>query len=96
MERISGLKLDAYFTRNIFEPLGIKDTLFLVGPDMRTRLSAMHWRGEDGKLAVGPHIFNQGQSAESEEDFFNSGGGGGFGSVPNYTRKSCLINQRSA
>lgn len=42
VEVVSGLPLDAYFQRHIFEPLGMRDTFFFVPPDQADRLATLY------------------------------------------------------
>lgn len=42
VEVVSGLPLDEFCRRNIFEPLGMRDTVFVVGPDRVDRLAALY------------------------------------------------------
>lgn len=69
VEKVSGLSLKEYFQKHLFGPLGMSDTGFVMRPDQRERLSAMHARGEDNTLSVMP--FEVPQSPE----FFMGGGG---------------------
>jgi CubicO group peptidase (beta-lactamase class C family) len=69
VERVSGMSLDGYMRERIFGPLGMKDTVFILRPEHRTRLAAMHARGADGTLK--PIEFGMPQSPE----FFMGGGG---------------------
>jgi CubicO group peptidase (beta-lactamase class C family) len=55
VERISGLRLDAYFDQHIFGPLGMADSGFLLPDDQRSRLASLHQRQADGSLQVIPH-----------------------------------------
>lgn len=54
VERVNGnITLEQYMTKNIWEPLGIKDMTFQIStrPDMRKRLVAMSsWDAETGKV----------------------------------------------
>jgi CubicO group peptidase (beta-lactamase class C family) len=50
VETVSGLTLEQYFQRNIFEPLGMADTSFILPELKRDRLAARFGRGPDGKL----------------------------------------------
>ena len=50
VEAVSGQTLDAYLRQNIFTPLGMTDTGFIVGPDQRARLVSVHARKPDGVL----------------------------------------------
>jgi CubicO group peptidase (beta-lactamase class C family) len=48
VERVSGRRLDAFARERIFGPLGMKETLYLPGPDLRPRVAPTEndpWRG---------------------------------------------------
>jgi len=48
LQRVAGESLDAFGRRRIFEPLGMKDTLFRPGPDLLPRIAPTErdpWRG---------------------------------------------------
>lgn len=77
VEAVSGQRLDRYLQDNLLGPLGMKDTSFKLSASQRGRLSAMHARGEDGRLA--PIEFGL-----PEEPEFHMGGGGLYGTVPDY------------
>ncbi len=77
VEAVSGQRLDRYLQDNILGPLGMKDTSFKLSASQSARLSAMHGRGEDGALA--PIEFGLPQEPE-----FHMGGGGLYGTVPDY------------
>jgi methyl acetate hydrolase len=77
IEQASGQSLDAYLQTYIFQPLGMKDTGFVIGPDQRSRLSAMHARNADGSLVVIPFELPQ------EPELF-MGGGGLYSTGPDY------------
>src|SRR4029077_16857752 len=65
----SGQNLGDYMRTHIFQPLGMHDTDFIIGPDQRRRLANMHVRGPDGGLK--PIEFELPQQPE----FFMGGGG---------------------
>ena len=77
VETTSGEKLDQYFQKNIFGPLGMKDTSFKISPSQRARLASIHQRDDKGALA--PIQFELPQ----EPEFF-MGGGGLYGTAPDY------------
>jgi CubicO group peptidase (beta-lactamase class C family) len=77
VEAVSGQRLDRYLQDNLLGPLGMKDTSFKISAAQRARLSAVHQRGEDGQLA--PIEFGL-----PEEPEFYMGGGGLYGTVPDY------------
>jgi methyl acetate hydrolase len=52
IEAVTGLDLESYFREHIFDPLGMKDTTFLLRNDMAQRLVGTHVRGLDGKPAA--------------------------------------------
>ena len=79
VEAASGKRLDAYLKDHIFNPLGMADTGFKLGAAQRARLVSMHARGEDGALAVFPFELVQ-------EPEFHMGGGGLYGTTPDYIR----------
>ncbi|HJR49612.1 MAG TPA: serine hydrolase domain-containing protein [Gemmatimonadales bacterium] len=77
VEAASGQKLDRYLQDHILGPLGMKDTSFKLSPSQRARLSAVHQRGDDGALAA----IEFGIPQEPE---FHMGGGGLYGTAPDY------------
>jgi CubicO group peptidase (beta-lactamase class C family) len=77
VEKVSGLSLNEYFKQHIFEPLGMSDTGFVIGPDQRARLASMHARTADTALQVIPFEVPQ------EPEFF-MGGGGLYSTGPDY------------
>ncbi|HZD65521.1 MAG TPA: serine hydrolase domain-containing protein [Acidimicrobiales bacterium] len=52
VEAVSGQTLDAYFTRNVFEPLGMDDTVVKMSDAQRERSVPVHARRPDGSFAV--------------------------------------------
>ena len=42
VEVVSGLSLDQFFRKNIFEPLGMKDTYFYIPKEKQSRLAMLH------------------------------------------------------
>ena len=54
VEVISGQKLDAFLTSRILEPLGMRDTSYLVPPTKYGRVVASNARGEDGAFVERP------------------------------------------
>src|SRR5262249_52921238 len=77
VERAGGQTLGAFFQENLFEPLGMKDTVFKLGDAQRRRLVGMHSRGTDGALAPMPFEIPQ-------EPEFQMGGGGLYGTGSDY------------
>jgi CubicO group peptidase (beta-lactamase class C family) len=79
VEAVSGKRLDAYLKDHILAPLGMNDTGFKLGSSQRERLVGMHARGADGSLTPVP--FEMAQEPE-----FHMGGGGLYGTAPDYIR----------
>jgi methyl acetate hydrolase len=77
VETVTGQSLEAYFQQHIFEPLGMRDTSFLLSDDMARRLVGTHFRGPDGKPA--PISFESPKDAD-----FYAGGAGLFSTAPDY------------
>jgi CubicO group peptidase (beta-lactamase class C family) len=77
VERVSGQTLGVFFRENLFEPLGMKDTVFKLGDAQRARLVGMHERRADGSLAPMPFEIPQ-------EPEFQMGGGGLYGTASDY------------
>jgi methyl acetate hydrolase len=84
VEKISGMTLEQYFQKNILQPLGMKDTSFLVAPEKFDRLVSSYRRQPDGKLKEDPRT----QPAAPAE--FN-GGGGLFSTAADYIRFTQMI-----
>lgn len=49
VEVLSGMPADEYLAQKLFEPLGMSDTGYWVGPDKASRLGPVHWM-RDGEL----------------------------------------------
>ena len=79
VEAASGERLDVYLKDHVLAPLGMTDTAFRIGASQRERLVAMHQRGADGALAPIPFEIEQ-------EPEFHMGGGGLYGTAPDYIR----------
>jgi methyl acetate hydrolase len=79
VERLSGQSLEDYLREHVCGPLGMRDTAFVIGPDQRRRLAAMHVRHPDGSLeAIAFEV--------PQEPEFYMGGGGLYGTGPDYLR----------
>jgi methyl acetate hydrolase len=81
VEVVSGMDLEAYMQRHIFEPLGMRDTSFIQRPEWHNRLTTVHARQEDGSLqpiAAPPSVI-------TDREFF-PGGGGLFSTAFDYLR----------
>jgi CubicO group peptidase (beta-lactamase class C family) len=79
IEAIVGKRLGAFLKEELFEPLGMVDTDFGLGPSQRARQSELHQREPDGTLHATPDEL-------TDDPEFHMGGGGEYGTVPDYTR----------
>lgn len=84
IEAVSGQNLRDYFIENIFTPLEMTDTDFLLQPKMSSRLVGMHARGEEEKLTAIPFEITQ------EPEFF-MGGGGLYSTAGDYMKFLTMI-----
>jgi methyl acetate hydrolase len=86
VERVSGLSLNEYLHDHIFEPLGMTDSGFVLGPEQRSRLASMHVRSGDSSFDVIEFEVPQ------QPEFF-MGGGGLYGTGLDYlTFLRALLN----
>ncbi len=77
VEAVSGQSLEIYFRENIFEPLGMADTGFLISSAQKQRTATTYARQADGSLKALPFEMPQ------RPEFF-SGGGGLFSTPRDY------------
>lgn len=77
VEAVSDQSLEVYFRENIFAPLGMKDSGFLIGSEQKRRVAGFHSRRADGGLEPAPFEMPQ------RPEFF-MGGGGAFSTPRDY------------
>ena len=82
VEAVSGDPLDVYFRKAIFDPLGMKDTSFVLSPQQYARQASVHRRGPDGSLTAEPLEPMAKRQASALRSF--SGGGGIYSTAPDY------------
>ena len=76
IEKISGLSLDAYLLKNIFEPLGMRDTYFYLPKNKQDRLVKLYAKNTDTSLAlVPPVLFNADSPLQKNSKYFSAIGG---------------------
>ncbi|TDV33885.1 CubicO group peptidase (beta-lactamase class C family) [Paraburkholderia caballeronis] len=69
IEAVSDQSLEVYFRENLFAPLGMRDSGFLIGSAQKRRVATMYNREADGALKPAPFEMNQ------RPEFFMGGGG---------------------
>lgn len=91
IELISGTPLDEYFRTQIFEPLGMTDTGFVVPADKIDRFAANYTRGRDKK----PRLEDDPEtSVYTKPTSFFSGGGGLVSTASDYLQICRMLLNR--
>ncbi len=85
VEAASGLPLDAYFQRHIFDPLDMRDTFFWAPPDKAQRLAPMYLQSGVGGLVRAEGDFPH-RGAFLTPQARLSGGGGLVSSLRDFSR----------
>lgn len=90
LERITGMSLNDYCHKNIFEPLGLKNIFMFPSAEMKKKLAYTNHRDPDGSIVARNHLLRRPLIIEASErkDVLNSGGGGCFARPSDYARKS--------
>ena len=83
IEVLSGQTLGAYLKEHVFDPLGMKDTGFYVPPEKMDRVATLY-QIRDGMKPAGRQIPNA-------KPLFESGGGGLFSTVEDYSRFAQML-----
>lgn len=97
VERASGLSLDDYFQKNIFQPLGLNNISFKPNQHMRENFVGMTQRDSSGKAVDADHIIRRAvrHADRPKREIFQSGGGGCFAKPAEYCREfpaiRCLL-----
>ena len=92
VEHFSGMKLDKYFQKHIFDPLGMEDTGFSCAKEKVDRLASLY----EQPPKKGPVLVDQGgaKTARVKKRKMLSGGGGLLSTMSDYYRFcSMLLNQ---
>lgn len=89
IEVISGMSLEAYFQKNILQPLGMSDTSFILTPQTFARKVATCRRQPDGALLEDPYLLPPTPTS------FN-GGGGLLSTTADYVKFMQMILNRGA
>lgn len=88
VEVVGGMPLNQYFRKNIFDPLGMKDTYFYLPADKQDRLVPIYSYTEDRKLTTAGDAF-PGMNADYPKMADNNhyaGGGGLSGTAMDYAK----------
>ena len=90
VEVISGLRFDEYLQREVFDPLGMVDTGFVVSDDQVGRLAANYRRTPERRLEL---LESSDASVYRTERLFLSGGGGLVSTTEDYLRFCRMLAQ---
>lgn len=77
----SGKTLDEFLREKIFEPLGMRDTYFIITPEKASKLVTIYTRGDEGRMKPVPHT----APLDGPRKFY-SGGGGLCSTAEDYAR----------
>lgn len=96
VERVTGLSLNDYFLKHIFEPMGIKNINMFPTAEMKNDLAYMHERDLEGKLRlrVDGHLNRRPLIVTKPEDIkstFNAGGAGCFARPAEYCQIIAML-----
>jgi CubicO group peptidase (beta-lactamase class C family) len=85
VEVVSGEAFSEFLDKNLFQPLGMKDTGFYLTADQAKRLSKTYKRTDSGKLESGDNPILHGRSP-TERDRFPAANGGLFSTAGDYLK----------
>ncbi|KAL3465216.1 beta-lactamase/transpeptidase-like protein [Aspergillus heterothallicus] len=96
LERVTGLTLNNYLQKHVFEPLGIRDMSMIPNRDMRSRLAYMNHRNSEGKCRGRDHLLRlplvvDPDNEEEVKRVFNSGGAGMFAKPGDYCKVLAVL-----
>jgi len=94
VERVTGVSLNNYMHRYIFEPLGLKNISMFPTDSMKEKLAYMNFRRPDGSLSGYDHILRRPLVVTSDsevKDCFNSGGAGIFAKPQEYCQILAML-----
>jgi CubicO group peptidase (beta-lactamase class C family) len=93
IEKVSGLSLEVYLKKNIFDPLQMKDTYFYLPKNKASRLVELYYKSSDTTLAtVDPAVFDANYPLQQNSRYF-SAIGGLVSTTHDYTKfLICLLN----
>ncbi|KAM5342771.1 hypothetical protein ACJ41O_013737 [Fusarium nematophilum] len=96
LQRASGLTLNDYLQKHVFQPLGIKNMSMIPSKDMRSKLAYMHARELDCTLRPRDHLLRQPLVVDPDNksevaSVFNSGGAGMFAKPQDYCKVLAVL-----
>ncbi|MBO9565328.1 MAG: beta-lactamase family protein [Niastella sp.] len=94
VEKLSGKPFDVYLKENIFDPLGMSNTRYLIPENDRGRFAALYNRSDDGKLTRVPD--EQANAMNTKPQALKPGGWGLTSTLDDYSKfTQMLVNKGS-
>ena len=93
--KVTGMKLSEFMEKEIFKPLGMKDTAFLVPEEKRNRLATMYMKDStDGKVvkASEQKLKSILQREIIEGSSFEAGGSGLYSTIDDYAQFAQILD----
>ena len=91
VEKISGMSLDEFFRRRIFEPLRMRDSYFFLSSEKASRLAVVYSSNPEGGITRAPEGgMGQGDYVEGPRMAF-AGGSGGLSTASDYVRFAQML-----
>lgn len=88
IEQVSGMSVDQFFQKNIFDPLGMHDTGFQVPEDKIDRFASLYSTSKDGQLVLADDPKN---SPYTNGSYFPRGNGGLTSTPTDYFRFAQML-----
>ena len=95
IERISGERFGEFLRKNLFEPLGMKDTGFVVPAEKIARLTQAYDSDANGQMEVVRNAAAA-REAATKDPGFESGGGGLFSTAEDYLKFAEMLSHGGA
>lgn len=94
VEIVSGMRFGAYLQKEIFEPLGMKDTAFDVPMEKRSRLTGVYMETEGGLQAFDENRLGICNHMDAPQIAFESGGAGLVSTIEDYRKFTQMLMQQ--
>ncbi len=96
VEVASGMRFGTFLQKEIFEPLGMKDTAFYVPEEKRDRLTTVYTETEKGLQAFAENHLGICNHMDAAEIAFESGGAGLVSTIEDYKKFTQMLMQKGS
>ena len=96
VEVASGMRFGTFLQKEIFEPLGMKDTAFYVPEEKRDRLTTVYTETEKGLQAFAENRLGICNHMDAAEIAFESGGAGLVSTIEDYKKFAQMLMQKGS